>query len=155
MMVCMTAGGTLWQEATPGSSPVYDSLLNGWAKWYASPKHAGQESPEITDKDYPNVAFFDSCVNPPVLRRLLLNMLNPDPSKRITMARVAKDRWFKNVECCQVESYDDPAVIIDASKSQTPMKPLGRVATLKQHNHLPPKEHLGHRLVRLPGSTDM
>jgi protein-serine/threonine kinase len=150
VMLCMTANGNLWQEATPGSSPLYDDLVKGWAKWYS--KHADQDSPEINNNDYPYVAFFDMHVNPPALRRMLLTMLNPNPSKRITMAKVAKDRWFKNVDCCQVDTYDDPAVTIDASKSRTSMKPLGKVVT---HDHLPPKMHLGHRLVRLPGSTDM
>ncbi|KAE9365261.1 kinase-like protein [Stipitochalara longipes BDJ] len=150
VMLTMTAGGNIWQEAIPGNSPVYDDLVKGWAKWYA--KHPGQESPEIKETDYPHVAFFDSMINPPALRRILLTMLNPDPSKRITIASVAKNRWFRNIECCQVETYDDLPVTIDASKSRNSTKPLGKTYN---HNHLPPQLHLGHRLVRLPGSTDM
>lgn len=150
VMLCMIVNGTLWEKATPGSSPVYDDLVKGWAKWNA--KHADQESPAFTDTDYPKVFFFNTHINPPALRRLLLEMLNPDPSKRITMAMVAKNRWLKHVECCQFESYDVPPVTIDASKPRASMPVLNKVV---KHDHLPPQVHLGHRLVRGPGSTDM
>ena len=150
MMLTMTAGGNIWPEASPGSSPVYDDLVKGWAKWYA--KHPDQDSPEIKEVDYPHVAFFDTMINPPALRRILLTMLNPEPSKRITIANVAKNRWFKNIECCQLDTFDDPMVTFDASKPRESTKPLGK---MYNHRHLPPQSHLGHRLVRLPGSTDM
>ena len=149
-MLCMAANGVLWQEATPGSSALYDDQTQGWAVWNA--KHAGDEASAITETDYPYVKFFDSHINPPALRRVLLTMLNPDPSKRVSIAAVAKNRWLKNVECCQVEAYNGPAEPIDASKPGACMKSILKVV---QHNHLPPHVHLGHRLVRLPGSTDM
>ncbi len=148
-MLCMTANGVLWNEAKAGSSPLYDDLLRGWTKWNA--KHA-DESAGITETDYPHVTFFDQHINPPALRRILLTMLNPDPTKRATIATVAKNRWMKNVECCQIDSYDDPSTTIDASRSQSCMKSMTKVV---HHNHLPPSNHIGHRLVRLPGSTDM
>jgi protein-serine/threonine kinase len=150
VMLCMTANGVLWEKATPGSSPLYDALVRGWAKWNAN--HAGQESPTISERDYPRVLFFDTHINPPALRRVLLDMLNPDPSRRATIAMVTNNRWLKHVECCQVDNYDDLSVTIDASKSRTSMKSINKIPS---HNHLPPQVHLGHRLVRLPGSTDM
>ncbi|KUJ08373.1 Pkinase-domain-containing protein [Mollisia scopiformis] len=148
VMLCMTANGVLWQEAKPGSSPRYDDLVRGWEKWNG--KHV--EDATITEMDYPNVSFLDRCINPPALRRLLLTMLNPNPVKRASMAAVAKNRWLKNAECCQPNSNDDPAQTIDASKSRTNLKNLVKVV---HHNHLPPHQHFGHKLVRLPGSTDM
>jgi protein-serine/threonine kinase len=155
VMLCMTAGGFLWQEATAGNSPPYDDLVQGWTKW--NEKHTGQESATTKDDDYPHVGFFDRHINPPALRRVLVNMLNPDPLKRYKMVDVAKNRWIRNIECCQVETYDNPVVTIDASKSRTSTK--GTMNNVPQkvvtHNHLPPQMHLGHRLVRLPGSTDM
>ncbi|KAI9046957.1 hypothetical protein LZ554_009032 [Drepanopeziza brunnea f. sp. 'monogermtubi'] len=149
VMLCMSANGVLWNEAKPGSSPLYDDLVRGWAKWNA--KHT-EEALTITESDYPYVTFFDQHVNPPALRRILLIMLNPDPAKRATISSVAKNRWMKNVECCQVESYDDPCTTIDASRARVGMKSIAKVV---QHNHLPPTNHIGHRFVRLPGSTDM
>jgi hypothetical protein len=146
----MCANGVLWGEAKAGSSPLYDDLVRGWIKWNA--KHEDHTALGITETDYPHVTFFDQHIRPPALRRVLLTMLNPDPAKRATMAMVAKNRWLKNVECCQVDSYDDPTTLIDASKSRANLKGMVKVV---HHNHLPPSKHLGHHLVRLPGSTDM
>lgn len=144
--LCMTANGVLWNEACPGSSAAYDDLIRGWEKWTA--KH--DAGAVISEVDYPHVKFFDSCVNPPALRRLLLTMLHPDPAKRVTIVQVANKPWFKNIECCQPDDTQPPA--IDASKSRTNLKGLVKVVA---HNHLPPKHHHGHKLVRLPGSTAM
>lgn len=148
VMLCMCANGCLWEKAVPGSSPLYDDLVRGWAKW--NTRHSDGSSPDISESDYPHVSFFDNHINPPALRRVLLTMLNPDPSKRVTMAQVSQNRWLKKIECCQIDSYDDPAVIIDASKSNS----CGKMSRVVQHNHLPPSHHVGHKFVRLPGSTD-
>jgi protein-serine/threonine kinase len=146
----MAANGCLWQEAKVGNSPLYDDLIRGWTKWNA--KHADDSNVGISETDYPHVSFFDQHINPPALRRVLLTMLNPDPSKRVSMATVAKNRWLKNVECCQIDSYDDPTTTIDASQPTSCNK---RITKVVHHNHLPPSSHLGHRLVRLPGGTAM
>ena len=142
----MCANGVLWEEAKAGSSPLYDDLVQGWVKW--NTKHADESGPDITETDYPHVSFFDQHIKPPALRRVLLKMLNPDPSKRATMANVVKNRWLKTVECCQVDSYDNPTTTIDVSKSKTNLKALTKVV---QHNHLPPAKHFGHVFVRHPG----
>ncbi|PVH76335.1 kinase-like protein [Cadophora sp. DSE1049] len=150
VMLCMTANGVLWNEAKAGSSPLYDDLLRGWTKWNS--KHT-VEGAGITESDYPFVAFFDQHINPPALRRILLTMLNPEPSKRASISTVTKNRWMKNVECCQVDSYDDPKSSIDATRARCGgTKGMTKVV---HHNHLPPTSHLGHKLVRLPGSTEM
>lgn len=150
VMLCMCANGILWEEAKAGSSPLYDDLIRGWTKWNS--RHVDSSTPGITETDYPHVTFFDQHISPPALRRVLLTMLNPDPGKRVSMAAVAKNRWVKNIECCQIDSYDDPATIIDVSKSRTNLKGMVKVV---HHNHLPPSKHLGHKMVRLPGSTAM
>jgi protein-serine/threonine kinase len=147
-MLCMTANGCLWAEAKPNTSPLYDELVRGWEKWNS--KH---ENSNITDIDYPHVSFFDKHINPPALRRVLLTMLNPDPARRATIAEIAKNRWLKNVECCQIDSYDGPARLVDVSKSRC--LESGGMARVVAHNHLPPQAHHGHKFVRLPGSTDM
>jgi protein-serine/threonine kinase len=150
-MLCMCANGCLWDKAVAGSSPLYDALVNGWAEW--NTKHGGD--PEITESDYPHVSFFDSHIKPPALRRLLLAMLNPDPTKRVTMTGVANNRWLKHVECCQVDNYEDPShptAHIDASRPGTCTTKTARVI---HHNHLPPHTHVGHKLVRLPGSNEL
>ncbi|ESZ96332.1 hypothetical protein SBOR_3264 [Sclerotinia borealis F-4128] len=148
VMLCMTANGCLWESAKPNTSPLYDELVRGWDKW--NNKH---DDCTITDSDYPHVSFFDKHINPPALRRILLTMLNPNPKHRASIGEIAKNRWMRNVECCQIDSYDEPTKVIDASKCcGVGNRSLNRVVG---HNHLPPKEHHGHKLVRLPGSTDM
>ncbi|TVY13446.1 Serine/threonine-protein kinase HAL4/SAT4 [Lachnellula arida] len=150
VMLTICSNGCLWTEARDGSSPLYDDLIRGWRKW--NDKHAEGSSLGITETDYPHVGFFDQHINPPALRRILLTMLNPDPSKRASMSTVANNRWLKKVECCQIDSYEDPAVVIDASR----IRSCGKTPTkVVQHNHLPISHTFGHKLVRLPGSTDM
>jgi protein-serine/threonine kinase len=150
VMLHIIFGGSLWQKAESGNQH-YDSLVKGWAKW--DDKHP--EDGSITETDYPFVTAFDQMVNPPALRRLLIRMLHPDPARRSTIDDVGSNRWLlKNVDCCQPNSYDDPATIVDASKKLKHSQKVGP-KKIVHHNHLPPASHKGHHLVRLPGSTDM
>jgi len=148
VMLFMCAGGCLWEEAKLPSTATYNDLVKGWKKW--NDKHSDSNVPSITESDYPHVSFFDNFIKPPALRRVLLTMLNPDPSKRVTMAAVATNRWLKTVECCQIDSYDDSTTVIDASRSKACSSKV-----VFNHNHLPPVTHIGHSLVRLPGSTEI
>ena len=145
-MLCMCAGGCLWNAATSGHKN-FDDLIEGWSKWYSI--NGADATP--TETNYPKVAFFDSHIDPPYLRKMLLSMLNPNPSKRMTIAAAVKKPWMKNAECCQVDSYDDPTIVIDASKASCAKKSCKVV----HHNHLPPQTHMGHKLVRIPGGNDM
>lgn len=148
VMLHVIFGGALWPRAESGNRN-YDSLLRGWERWEAKHPEGGQ----ITEMDYPHVVPFDQMVNPPALRRILIAMLHPNPAKRIKIADVAKNRWVKNIECCQIDSYEDPCTVIDASDPKSCFQ--GNRSKVVQHNHLPPTHHSGHRFVRLPGSTAM
>lgn len=144
VMIYLTFGGAIWSRAERGNMH-YDKLTEGWTRWYN--KHT-ECDPCITDTDYPKCYALDVGVTPPALRRLLLQMLNPEPTKRIGIDEVINNRWMKNVECCQIESYEDPTQIIDATKrDQT------KIGTKKIfcHNHLPPKSLGGHSLGKMPG----
>ncbi|KAK4040692.1 kinase-like domain-containing protein [Parachaetomium inaequale] len=155
VMVNLIFGGPLWHKAElpANASPRenYASLVRGWDKW--TNKHAEATETAITDIDYPHVFVFDTFVKPPALRRVLLQMLNPDPEKRISIASVVSNRWVKNIECCQPENYDEPnaASMIDASKKPC----LNRVSGKKIycHNHLPTLAHNSHSLGKMPGSA--
>lgn len=147
-MLCMTGSGCIWEKAVPGSSPRYDDLANGWNKWNAG--HSDCSDVCITDSDYPRVGFFDSFIKPPALRRLLLSMLNPDPTRRATMADIISNKWLKTVECCQPDKYDevitasdDSTTTFDASKSSS----ILNITKTLHHNHLPPHSHFGHKIV--------
>ncbi|RSL43882.1 hypothetical protein CEP54_014904 [Fusarium duplospermum] len=146
IMIYLTFGGAIWSRAEAGNLH-YDKLVDGWNKWYA--KHPECDAC-ISDSDYPKCYALDVGVTPPALRRLLLQMLNPDPHKRIGINEVINNRWMKNVECCQVESYDDPALVIDATKKDNKTNGNKKIFC---HNHLPPKMSGGHSLGKMPGQA--
>ncbi|KAG6047243.1 hypothetical protein E4U39_000624 [Claviceps sp. Clav50 group G5] len=145
VMIYLTFGGAIWSRAEAGNLH-YDKLVRGWDKWYT--KHPECDAC-ITDTDYPNCYALDIGVNPPALRRILLQMLNPDPSKRISMSEVVHNRWMKNVECCQLESYEEQAQMIDATKKDAIHK--GSAKKIYCHSHLPPKSSGSHSLGKMPG----
>ncbi|KAI2619675.1 kinase-like protein [Hypoxylon sp. NC1633] len=148
VMLYLIFNANLWEKAEAGlqgpSQKTYNDLVSGWEKLNA--KKA--KNPEELSKDaYPKVLAFEFCVKPVPLRRLLLHMLNPDPTKRITMQDVVTNRWMKTVECCQLESYEDPVKFIDASKKNCMKSNVGKIFC---HNHLPPVS-TGHGLPPMPG----
>ncbi|KAI0838050.1 kinase-like protein [Hypoxylon sp. FL0890] len=147
VMLYLIFNANLWEKAQanlPGQRKTYLELVTGWEKINA--KRAS--NPDDVAKDvYPRVEAFEFYVRPVPLRRLLLNMLNPDPTKRITMNEVITNRWMKNVECCQLESYEDPVKFIDASKKDCMKSSTGKIFC---HNHLPPMS-TGHGLPPMPG----
>ncbi|KAJ4298450.1 hypothetical protein N0V88_003480 [Collariella sp. IMI 366227] len=153
VMINLIFGAPLWHKAEVGENPRenYASLVRGWDRW--NKKHADSGDMAITDMDYPHVFVFDTFVKPPALRRILLQMLNPDPEKRIPIANVVNNRWVKNIECCQTDSFEDPtgAGLIDASKKPCQNRVSGK--KIYCHNHLPPKDTGTHSLGKMPGSA--
>ncbi|KAJ6444148.1 kinase domain containing protein [Purpureocillium lavendulum] len=146
VMIYLTFGGAIWSRAESGNTH-YDKLVRGWERWYE--KHPESDA-SITETDYPACLALDVGVNPPALRRLMLQMLNPNPAKRISIEDVLNNRWMKNVECCQIESYDDPAQTIDATKKDCCNKNGTR--KIFCHSHLPPKTANSHSLGKMPGN---
>lgn len=144
VMIYLTFGGAIWSRAVPGELH-YDKLVKGWETWYG--KHPEPDA-TISDTDYPKCYALDVGMSPPALRRLVLQMLNPDPQKRISIEDVIHNRWLKNVECCQLESYDDPALLIDATKKDNTANGNKKIFC---HNHLPPKGTGSHSLGKMPG----
>ncbi|KFA65656.1 hypothetical protein S40285_06014 [Stachybotrys chlorohalonatus IBT 40285] len=147
IMIYLTFGGAIWSRAERGN-PHFDKLADGWEKWYK--KHT-DDNACITDMDYPKCLALDVGMNPPALRRVILQMLNPNPHKRISINDVINNRWVKNIECCQLESYDDPVHTIDATRKDTMTKNGSR--KIFCHNHLPSKAAPGHSLPKMPGQV--
>ncbi|KAK2045774.1 kinase-like protein [Colletotrichum somersetense] len=145
VMIYLTFGGNIWKRADV-SHEGYRLLVKGWEKWEA--KHPEPDA-RMTETDYPHYPAFDLMVSPPALRRVLLMMLHPNPAKRASISDIANHRWVKNIECCQLESYDDPANLIDATKKGSAQLNTKRVFC---HNHLPLESH-GHSLGKMPGQT--
>ncbi|RYP48625.1 hypothetical protein DL768_005516 [Monosporascus sp. mg162] len=144
VLIYLTFNACLWEKAEEGSSPSYDSLVSGWKKLEAKKV----DDPESLRDAYPKVPAFEYAVKPASLKRLVLQMLHPDPAKRITIKEVISNRWMKGVECCQLESYEDPAKCIDASKKNCTRAATG--SKIFCHNHLPPQA-TGHGLPPMPG----
>ncbi|ORY60624.1 kinase-like domain-containing protein [Pseudomassariella vexata] len=145
VMIYLTFGANLWDKAevTTKGPETYNKLVRGWQKV----NELRVQDPETYKDGYPNIDAFNFFVNPVPLRRLLLNMLNPDPAKRVTIKDVVNNRWMKNVECCQLESYDDPVKFIDVSKKNCLKSTAGKIYC---HNHLP-LQSSGHGLPPMPG----
>jgi protein-serine/threonine kinase len=146
IMIYLIFGGAIWNRAVRGE-PHFDSLVKGWETWEEKRAAASDDS-FVAEMDYPSMRSFDKRIQPPALRRLLVQMLHPDPNHRIPITEVINNRWMKNVECCQLESYDDP-VPIDASKKNSSLASSRRVYF---HNHLPILAHGTHSLGKMPGA---
>ncbi|KAK0655225.1 kinase-like domain-containing protein [Cercophora newfieldiana] len=147
VMINLIFGAPMWRRAEASGNPNYADLVTGWNRWMAKNE---SDVTRLGDLNYPHVLAFDKYVSPPALRRILLQMLHPDPEKRITIADVVKNRWVKGIECCQLESYDEPSRTIDASKKAS-LKCGGSKTFC--HNHLPPKESNTHSLGPMPGKA--
>lgn len=147
VMLYLIFNANLWEKAEAGlassSQFTYNQLVRGW-KGVDEMRAA---NPEKYQDAYPKVKAFDIFIEPPPLKRLLLNMLHPEPEKRITMKDVITNRWMKNVECCQLESYEDPVKFIDASKKDSTKSTVGKIFC---HNHLPLVSN-SHSLPPMPG----
>ena len=142
VLIYLIFNACLWEKAEVGSSQNYNQLINGWERLEAK-----KLEDESLKDSYPKVMAFEFAVKPASLRRLVLQMLHPDPKKRITMNEVITNRWMKSVECCQLESYEDPVKFIDASKKNATRSATGKIFC---HNHLPPQA-TGHGLPPMPG----
>lgn len=143
VMIYMIFNACLWDKAETPNTATYEKLVSGWraldAKKAADPDF---------DAIYPAIPAFELFVKPVALRRTLLQMLHPNPEKRITMEEVVTSRWMKGVECCQPESYEDPTQLIDASKKGCMKSGTGN--KIFCHNHLPPQA-TSHGLPPMPG----
>jgi len=152
VMLHFIFGGAIWAKAQVGDagSANYSELVRGWERW--NEKHRDTDGAVISEADYPYVKPFDLMVKPPALRRVLLQMLNPNPDNRVTIAEVVNNRWVKNIECCQKADNEEPdpaTTMIDAAKKASLMRGGQKLFC---HNHAPPKKQFSsHSLGKMPG----
>ncbi|EFX04955.1 serine/threonine-protein kinase [Grosmannia clavigera kw1407] len=121
-----------------------------WVK--ADPVTDGNPN-SIVEGPYPTVMALDVCVNPPILRRIIIQMLNPDPKRRVTIEQVANLRWMRNIECCQQDLSEDSVVLCPGPAATGPIDASKRSAVLPGqkiffHDHLPAKVH-SHSIGRI------
>lgn len=125
--------GYLWNSADPKHA-TYRSFVRGWQRFL-------ETNPEgITSDAIPRCGpAFAMLPNPP-MKRLVLRMLHPDPTKRITIHDVVNERYFKNIECCAPDKFEDPAckvAKIDVSGKGS-LAAAKSMRVHKTHNHTPP-----------------
>jgi protein-serine/threonine kinase len=130
----MTFGGCPWQAAKP-EFEYYARFKKGWDQWLIE-----HPDGEIVDgpEGHPKCGKLFSLIEPPSIKRLILKMLHPIPSKRIMIRDVMRTACIRNINCCCPESYDEPKVVFDAAKANQSIK----FAPAKKflHHHIPPKQ---------------
>ena len=130
--------GSPWPSADP-SNPTYSTFLSGWQTFITA-----NPSGQLTDDIYPTKC--GPAINhlePRGLKRLILNMLHPDPERRISAQGALHDRFVRNIECCclDVEEEQKKLVgrIVDVGKKES-CRMKGPVRKL--HHHLPPEKKM-------------
>ncbi|EEP78829.1 predicted protein [Uncinocarpus reesii 1704] len=128
--------GNPWPSADT-RNPNYARFLAGW-------KAFQDVDPEglVTDDKAPVCGPVFKRLNHTGMKRLLLRMLHPDPSKRFTVTEVLNDRFFKTIECCSPERVKDPseeANCIDAAGKGS-CKLASKMMVQKIHHHFPPEK---------------
>lgn len=123
----------------------YARFLAGWDE-FLEEHHDGI----ISGVEIPSCGPLFSNLPKPAIKNLLLRMMHPDPSKRVSIHDAVGDRWVKNIDCC---SFDEESSgiggttnasgggtsVIDAAGKES-CKLMGKMSIKKCHNHLPPKE---------------
>lgn len=110
----------------------YKKFADAWEKWMVS--HPDGEIKDEQDGCPKTGKLFNSLDNP-AIKRLMLKMLNPNPELRITMAEVINTSYFKKIECCTLESFEDSTKCsINAAT-----KDLYKFTVRPKHYHVPPK----------------
>jgi len=129
----MTFSGCPWKCAKT-EFDYYARYKKGWDEWLL-------EHPDgrITDgpDGHPKCGKLFSLVEPPSIKRLILKMLHPIPSKRITIREVMRSACIRNINCCCPETYEEPQVVFDAAQANQSAK----FAVTKKflHHHIPPR----------------
>ena len=100
-----------------------------------------EENPdgEVDSFTYPSCGRVFNTFPKPVFRRLLLQMLQPNPSKRVTIHDALYDRWVKRIECCCL----DPETMrgaIQCAEAGMDDDQLANRLKFKLHNHCSPSK---------------
>ncbi|KAF2758341.1 Pkinase-domain-containing protein [Pseudovirgaria hyperparasitica] len=137
VFVTMTFGGSPWQSATEVDQ-YYVRFEAGWEAWLK--EHPDGIIRNVLDSS-PLVGPLFRRIEPPTMRKTILQMLHPDPSKRITMKEVVSSGFFLGLDCCTPESYENPNWGMNAAeRGASRMAQLATRQIVKKHHHIPPKE---------------
>lgn len=94
-----------WVKAVPDNTN-YKKYINGWNAWLKThPEGIIQPGSD----DYPQCGKLFTLLHSGSLERLVLRMLHPDPTKRISIADALASDIVRRWDCCQRESYEENA----------------------------------------------
>ena len=136
----MIHSGSPWAAADRAHPDAnYAKFLAGWDRFYAA-----HPDGLITGEETPCCGRLFSTLAKVVIKTLVLRMLHPDPTKRISIHEALGDRWVKQIDCCcddatATATATDGAGSIDAAGKGSG-RVAGRMIIRKSHHHLPPKE---------------
>ncbi|GAD97616.1 predicted protein [Paecilomyces variotii No. 5] len=124
--------GTPWELADP-KDPNFARFLRGWQVFM-------EKKPDgvVTNVEYPSCGKIFSALHKESLRRLLLQMLHPDPDRRISIHAALNDRWIKTVDCCCPDLNDFLTVTHIDAAGKNSCRSAERMVVHKTHNHAPP-----------------
>ncbi|KAK8230822.1 kinase-like domain-containing protein [Phyllosticta capitalensis] len=129
-----------WATADPKNDVKYAAYVRNWDEWlqrHPDGRVLDDNSPDAYPKTSPSFQHLDN----PSIKKLVVKMLHPDPSKRITMRELLATPTMRAIECCTPEGYDDPSSTISVdARTKAGCKNARKALTVKKHHHLPPKE---------------
>ncbi|KAI1945475.1 hypothetical protein LOZ57_004161 [Ophidiomyces ophidiicola] len=128
--------GNPWPSADD-KNPNYAKFISGWQTFLKNDSEG-----LVTEEKAPMCGPVFRRLNNSGMKRLLLRMLHPDPSKRFTINEVLSDRYFKTIECCSPEYLKDPSKAvtgIDAAGKGS-CRLANKMVIQKIHHHFPPEK---------------
>ncbi|EON64623.1 HAL protein kinase [Coniosporium apollinis CBS 100218] len=135
VFLTMTYSGSPWEAADP-KHQHYARFKKGWDEWL--PNHPDGKVRDEKD-GMPKCGPVFMNLNVPGLKRLMLKMLHPVPEMRISITEALNSAYIKGVECCTLESADEPSRGVDASGKSGKI-PAAKLKVQKKHNHIPPEK---------------
>lgn len=123
--------GTPW-EVAESKDPNFARFLKGW-RIFIERKPDGI----VTNMEYPSCGRIFSALHKESLRRLLLQMLNPDPDRRISIHEALNDRWIKTIDCCCPDLNDFLTVTHIDAAGKNSCRLAEKMVVHKMHNHVP------------------
>ncbi|KAL1997947.1 hypothetical protein VTN02DRAFT_368 [Thermoascus thermophilus] len=123
-------------ESADRKDKNYAKFIDGWDEFMITNLDG-----VIAGSQYPSCGKIFSLIPKEPLRRLILQMLHPDPKSRISIHDALNDRWVKTIECCcpEPQEVSKAPTSIDAADKDS-CKLANRLVVQKTHNHIPPEK---------------
>lgn len=128
--------GLPWPSADR-SNTFYATFAKGWDEFLA-------KTPDgpIDETNYPRCGKMMSQLPSFSMKRQILKMLHPDPTKRITIQEALNARFVKAIECCCMDEEELSNCLarqgtIDVTAKGS-CRSMNKMQVQKKHHHAPP-----------------